>query len=86
MLVQMHNVVIETLGEEKFTILQSNYGILLEYQPWKLYKTLYQNYVKPKDYVAVSKAMNVKINIKWDLTTPFGTFLCQQQFYKIVME
>ena len=47
---------------------------------------LYQNYIKPKDYDAVSEVTTTKMNVKWDPTTPFGTFLCQQQLYKNVLE
>lgn len=86
MLTQMHKAVVKTFGEDKLATLQNKYGILLEHQPWELYDELYKNYVKAKDYGKVSKATTTKMNVKWDPTTLFGTFLCQQQLYKQVLE
>ena len=75
MLTLMHNEAIVTFGEDKFAILQNDYSVLPEHQMWELHEALYQYYVKPKYYGAVNEAMTVKMNVKWDPTTPFGTLL-----------
>ena len=85
MLTRIHDAVVSTFGEDKFAPLENDYGILPEYKAWELYRSLYNSYIKRKDYGKASEDTTIKMNKKWDPTTPFGTYLRRQQVYKQIL-
>ena len=86
MLTRIHDAIVSTFGEDKFAPLENDHGILREYKAWELYASLYKSYIKRKDYGKASEDTTIKMNKKWDPTTPFGTYLRQQQVYKQILE